>query len=74
MLIWVRPSKIKKDSFLLFGHLNNIAADKMLLPNMKGALIESRVAEETGTDSASNTIAENKEILFFISDPLRINS
>lgn len=38
MLIWVRPSKIKKDSFLLFGHLNNIAADKMLLPNMKGCL------------------------------------
>ncbi len=38
MLIWVRPSKIKKDSFLLLGHLNNIAADKMLLPNMKRRL------------------------------------
>lgn len=27
-----------KDSFLLLGHLNNIAADKMLLPNMKRRL------------------------------------
>lgn len=38
MLIWVRPSKIKKDSFLLLVHLNNITADKMLLPNMKRRL------------------------------------
>lgn len=31
-------SPLKKDSFLLLGHLNNIAADKMLLPNMKRRL------------------------------------
>ena len=28
----------KKDSFLLLVHLNNITADKMLLPNMKRRL------------------------------------